>query len=79
QLADGHSHLLPTTNPATDSYDPAYGYENAHIMRSGLERMYGGQHEDPNDMYYLTVYNEPMVQPPEPADVDVDGIVRGIH
>jgi len=25
------------------------------------------------------VYNEPLVQPAEPADVDVDGIVRGIH
>jgi pyruvate dehydrogenase E1 component len=34
---------------------------------------------DPNVMYYLTVYNEPMVQPGEPDDVDVDGIVRGIH
>jgi hypothetical protein len=30
-------------------------------------------------MYYLTVYNEPMVQPAEPEDVDVEGIVRGIH
>src|SRR5690625_6279094 len=30
-------------------------------------------------MYYLTVYNEPMLQPAEPEDVDVEGIVRGIH
>ena len=30
-------------------------------------------------MYYLTVYNEPLVQPAEPEGVDVDGIVRGIH
>ena len=79
QHADGHSHLLASTNPATISYDPAYGYEIAHIVRSGLDRMYGGQHADPNVMYYLTVYNEPLVQPAEPADVDVDGIVRGIH
>ncbi|WP_136056339.1 pyruvate dehydrogenase (acetyl-transferring), homodimeric type [Microbacterium sp. K24] len=79
QHADGHSHLLAATNPATVSYDPAYGYEIAHIMRSGLERMYGGNHEDPNVMYYLTVYNEPMVMPAEPENVDVDGIVRGIH
>lgn len=79
QHADGHSPLLASTNPATVTYDPAYGYEIAHIMRSGLERMYGGQHEDPNVMYYITVYNEPLVQPAEPADVDVDGIVRGIH
>ncbi len=79
QHADGHSHLLASTNPATLSYDPAYGYEIAHIVRAGLERMYGGEHSDPNVMYYLTVYNEPLVQPAEPADVDVDGIVRGIH
>jgi pyruvate dehydrogenase E1 component len=79
QHADGHSQLLAATNPATVSYDPAYGYEIAHIVRSGLDRMYGGQHPDPNVMYYLTVYNEPMVQPAEPEGVDVDGIVRGIH
>ncbi len=79
QHADGHSHLLASTNPATVSYDPAYGYEIAHIVRSGLERMYGGEHPDPNVMYYLTVYNEPLVQPAEPAGVDVEGIVRGIH
>ena len=79
QHADGHSHLLASTNPATVSYDPAYGYEIAHIVRAGIERMYGGNHPDPNVMYYLTVYNEPLVQPAEPEDVDVDGIVRGMH
>ncbi|MFP1602342.1 pyruvate dehydrogenase (acetyl-transferring), homodimeric type [Microbacterium sp. 2216-1] len=79
QHADGHSPLLASSNPATVSYDPAYGYEIAHIMRSGLERMYGGNHPDPNVMYYITVYNEPLVQPAEPEDVDVDGIIRGIH
>jgi pyruvate dehydrogenase E1 component len=79
QHADGHSLLLASTNPAVVSYDPAYGYEIARIVRAGLERMYGGNHEDPNVMYYLTVYNEPMVMPVEPENVDVDGIVRGIH
>ncbi|KUF07020.1 pyruvate dehydrogenase (acetyl-transferring), homodimeric type [Leucobacter sp. G161] len=79
QHADGHSLLLASTNPAVVSYDPAYGYEIGHIMRSGIERMYGGEHEDPNVMYYLTVYNEPMIHPAEPEGVDVDGIVRGLH
>jgi pyruvate dehydrogenase E1 component len=79
QHADGHSQLLASTNPAVVSYDPAYGYEIGHIVRAGIERMYGGRHPDPNVMYYLTVYNEPMQQPAEPEDVDVDGIVRGIH
>ncbi|HLP23336.1 MAG TPA: pyruvate dehydrogenase (acetyl-transferring), homodimeric type, partial [Microbacteriaceae bacterium] len=79
QHADGHSPLIASTNPAVISYDPAYGYEIAHIVRAALERMYGGTHADPNVMYYLTVYNEPMVQPAEPESVDIDGIVRGIH
>ncbi|MGO3146579.1 MAG: pyruvate dehydrogenase (acetyl-transferring), homodimeric type [Leucobacter sp.] len=79
QHADGHSLLLASTNPAVVSYDPAYGYEIGHIMRSGIERMYGGEHDDPNVMYYITVYNEPMLHPAEPEGVDVDGIVRGIH
>ncbi|WP_156759737.1 pyruvate dehydrogenase (acetyl-transferring), homodimeric type [Microbacterium karelineae] len=79
QHADGHSPLLASTNPAVVSYDPAFGYEVSHIVQSGVERMYGGTHPDPDVMYYLTVYNEPMKQPAEPEGVDVDGIVRGIH
>lgn len=79
QHADGHSPVLASTNPATVTYDPAYGYEIGHIMRSGLERMYGGEHEDPNVMYYVTVYNEPIVQPAEPENLDVDGVIRGIY
>ncbi|WP_119697819.1 pyruvate dehydrogenase (acetyl-transferring), homodimeric type [Microbacterium halotolerans] len=79
QHMDGHSHLLASTNPAVVSYDPAYGYEVSHIVQSGIERMYGGEHADPHVMYYLTVYNEPMVQPAEPEGVDVEGIVKGLH
>ena len=79
QHADGHSPLLAQTNPAVVHYDPAYAYEIRHIVRDGLQRMYGDDPRDPNVMYYLTVYNEPMPQPAEPDDVDVEGIVRGIH
>ncbi|MFM5904711.1 MAG: pyruvate dehydrogenase (acetyl-transferring), homodimeric type [Micrococcales bacterium] len=79
QHADGHSPVLASTNTGVISYDPAYGYEIGHIIRDGIERMYGGNHPDPNVIYYLTVYNEPYVQPAEPANVDVEGIVRGIH
>ncbi len=77
QHADGHSPLLASTNPAVVSYDPAYGYEIAHIMQDGLRRMYGDKPE--NVVYYLTVYNEPLVQPKEPENVDVDGILRGMY
>ncbi len=79
QHGDGHSHMISATNPAVVSYDPAFGYEIAHIVESGLERMYGGSHSDPNVMYYLTVYNEPIVQPAEPENVDVEGIVKGMY
>ena len=79
QHADGHSLVLSNTNPAVVSYDPAYGYEIGHIVRSGIERMYGGTHPDPNVIYYLTVYNEPIIHPAEPEGTDVEGIVRGIH
>ena len=79
QHADGHSPILAGTNTAVVQYDPAYGYEIRHIVRDGLQRMYGNDGRDPNVMYYLTVYNEPIVQPAEPEDVDVEGILRGIH
>mgnify|MGYP002719238629 CR=1 FL=1 len=79
QHMDGHSLVLAATNPGVVSYDPAYGYEIGHIVRDGLERMYGGEHPDPNVIYYLTVYNEPIKQPAEPEDVDVEGILKGIH
>lgn len=77
QHADGHSPLLAATNPAVVHYDPAFGYEISHIMKSGLERMYGENAEDL--IYYLTVYNEPVDQPAEPDGVDVEGILQGIH
>jgi pyruvate dehydrogenase E1 component len=77
QHEDGHSHLLAATNPAVVSYDPAYGFEIGHIVRDGLRRMYG---ENPEDIYYyLTVYNEPYVQPAEPVGVDTAGILRGMY
>jgi len=77
QHEDGHSLLLASTNPAVVSYDPAFSFELAHIVRDGLARMYGERDEDV--FYYLTVYNEPYQQPVEPDGVDVDGILRGLY
>ena len=79
QHADGHSLLLASTNPAVVAYDAAYGYELGRIVHAGLDRMYGGTHPNPNVMYYLTLYNEPIVQPAEPENLDVDGVLRGIY
>jgi pyruvate dehydrogenase E1 component len=77
QHADGHSLLLASTNPAVVAYDPAFAYEIAYIVESGLARMYGENPE--NVFFYLTLYNEPYVQPPEPENFDPEGLLRGIY
>ena len=82
QHADGHSPLLAQTNPAVVHYDPAFAYEISHIVHDGLRRMYAGTDDHPHGedlIYYLTVYNEPIVQPVEPEDLDVDGLLRGVY
>ncbi|MBV7668271.1 pyruvate dehydrogenase (acetyl-transferring), homodimeric type [Streptomyces halstedii] len=80
QHADGHSHLLASTNPASLNYDPAFAYEIAVIVKDGLRRMYGqaAPGEDSNVFYYLTVYNEPKQQPAMPEGVE-EGIVKGLY
>lgn len=77
QHADGHSLLLAATNPAVVAYDPAFAYEIAYIVESGLARMCGENPE--NIFFYITVYNEPYVQPPEPENFDPEGVLRGIY
>ncbi len=85
QHADGHSLLLAASNPACVAYDPAFAYEIAHIVRAGLARMYGvgafsGTEVSDHDIfYYLTIYNEPIIQPAEPADLDVSALLRGMY
>ncbi|MFE9660350.1 pyruvate dehydrogenase (acetyl-transferring), homodimeric type [Streptomyces sp. NPDC005955] len=80
QHADGHSPVIAATNPAALSYDPAFAYEVAAVVKEGLRRMYGeaAEGEDQDVFYYLTVYNEPMPQPAKPAGVD-EGIVKGLY
>lgn len=86
QHEDGHSLLLAETNPAVVSYDPAFSFELGHIIKDALRRMYGedpgaplGGHRSPDVMYYLTIYNEPYVQPAEPEGLDVTGLLAGMY
>jgi pyruvate dehydrogenase E1 component len=86
QHEDGHSLLLAETNPAVVSYDPAFSFEVGHIVKDALARMYGedpgaplGGHRSPDVFYYLTVYNEPYVQPAEPEGLDVQGLLAGMY
>ena len=75
QHQDGHSLLMSSTNPACLSYDPAFAYELAAIVKSGLKRMI----DDGEDIfYYLTVYNEPYPQPPMPENCE-EGILKGLY
>ena len=60
QHQDGHSHVLASTVPSLLSYDPAFGYELAIIVREGLRRMYVEQEDI---FYYLTLYNENYLMP----------------
>src|SRR3954462_11067439 len=77
QHEDGHSHLIAATNPAVVAYDPAFAFEIGHIVKDGLPRMYGKNFG--NVYYYLTMSNEPIVQPVEPEGVDVDGLLPALH
>jgi len=75
QHQDGHSLLMAHTNPAVRAYDPAFAYELATIIRTGIDEM----HVDERDvMYYIAVYNENHPMPPKPSGVD-EGIVKGLY
>jgi len=88
QHNDGHSLLLASVSEACVSYDCAWAYELAYVMRDALRRMYDATPEYPdgeNIFYYLTVYNEPYPQPPEPLAFPggpaalEQGILRGLY
>jgi pyruvate dehydrogenase E1 component len=75
QHQDGHSHVLAASIPNCRAYDPTFGYELAVIVHHGLERMYGAGDKV---FYYVTLMNEPYVQPPMPDGAE-EGIVRGLY
>jgi len=75
QHQDGHSHVLTSSVPNLISYDPAFAYEIAVIIREGIYRMY----EKQNDIfYYLTLGNENYPMPPMP-DGAKEGILKGLY
>ena len=75
QHQDGHSHVLASVVPNLMTYDPAFSYELATIVREGIRRMY---EEQENIFYYLTVYNENYSHPKMPNDCD-EGILKGMY
>ena len=75
QHQDGHTHLLTSTVPNLISYDPAFAYEIAVIIREGIYRMYEKQE---SVFYYISVGNENYSMPPIPGDVKT-GIIKGLY
>jgi pyruvate dehydrogenase E1 component len=76
QHQDGHSLLHASTVPSCLAYDPAYAFEIAIIVREGIRRMY--QEQEPV-FYYLTLYNENYAMPAMPADLNAEGVLKGIY
>ena len=75
QHQDGHSHLLASTVPTLLTYDAAYAYEIAVIIKDGLRRLYA---EGEEYFYYLTLYNENYPMPEMPQGVE-EGILKGLY
>ena len=83
QHQDGHSQLVASTVENLVSYDPAFAYELAVIIRDGIYRMYEKQE---NIFYYITLYNENYIMPAMKTDEDMHhnrviekGILKGIY
>ena len=75
QHQDGHSLVLASTVPNLISYDPAFGFELALIVREGIRRMYENKE---NIFYYVMLYNENYVMPAMPQNRDVtEGVLKG--
>jgi pyruvate dehydrogenase E1 component len=77
QHQDGHSHVLASTFPNLKSYDPAFAFELAVIVRDGIARMY---ERGENIFYYITLYNENYPMPAMPAGEGItEGIIKGAY
>ena len=75
QHEDGHSHMLSSVVPNCVSYDPAYSYEVAVIIRDGLRRMFAEQ----QDVFFcITLMNENYEHPALPDGAEA-GILRGMY
>ena len=75
QHQDGHTHLLAYAVPNLITYDPAFAYELAILIREGIHRMYEKQEDI---FYYLTLYNENYAMPEMPEGAR-EGILKGMY
>ena len=75
QHQDGHSHVLSSTIPNCLSYDPAFAYELAVIIKDGIKKMYVDKE---NYFYYITTTNENYEHPPMIEGAE-ESIIKGMH
>ncbi|MDA9356274.1 pyruvate dehydrogenase (acetyl-transferring), homodimeric type [Gammaproteobacteria bacterium] len=75
QHQDGHSHVLSSTIPNCLSYDPAFAYELAVIIKDGIKKMYVDRE---NYFYYITTTNENYEHPPMIEGAE-QSIIKGMH
>ena len=75
QHQDGHSHVLSSTIPNCLSYDPAFAYEVAVIIKDGIKKMYVDKE---NYFYYITTTNENYEHPPMIEGAE-QSIIKGMH
>jgi pyruvate dehydrogenase E1 component len=81
QHQDRHSLLMAQSNPGVEAYDPSFAYELSVLVEHGLKRMYTDEFVEGGDdvMFYLAVYNEPVVQPAMPDHVDGQQVIDGLY
>jgi pyruvate dehydrogenase E1 component len=81
QHQDRHSLLMAQSNPGVEAYDPSFAYELSVLVEHGLKRMYTDEFVEGGDdvMFYLAVYNEPVVQPAMPDHVEDQQIIDGLY
>ena len=79
QHQDRHSLLIAQSNPGVEAYDPSFAYELSVLVEHALHRMYPDEGAGEDVIYYLTVYNEPSVQPPMPDHVEDQQVIDGLY
>ena len=78
QHQDGSSLLAASTIANCRAYDPAFGFELAIIVATGVKRLLDDQIDE---FYYLTVTNQNQPQPAMPSGIAglEQGVMRGLY
>ena len=79
QHEDGHSHAARRDQPGRRGLRPGVrATRSATSSRTACAACTASTRAR-TSIYYLTVYNEPILQPAEPEDLDVEGSCAGLY